>query len=120
MNSGDTPDPRPPEVENAPVAEQDHESAKAATPRAKSPDVRISAEEVVQRWAHVVESSSLRPHVVPADPAATRECLCGEPADFIVETNWFGGRHSQDPVCRRHVDEVVRAIRKEQARRNGA
>jgi hypothetical protein len=59
------------------------------------------------------------PAVVPADPEAPGQCLCGEPADLVVETNWFSGRHSKDPVCRPHVDEVVRAIKKEQARRNG-
>jgi hypothetical protein len=71
-------------------------------------------------WRHALEASSGRPDVIPADPALSEQCLCGEPADFVVKTRWFSGRHSHDPVCRRHVDEVVRAINKEQARRNGA
>jgi hypothetical protein len=70
------------------------------------------------RWG-VLESSSQRPAVVAIDPESPRACLCGEPADFVVRTNWFNGRHSQDPVCRPHVDEVVHAIRKAQARRDG-
>ncbi|MGH3379287.1 MAG: hypothetical protein ACRDP6_31600 [Actinoallomurus sp.] len=74
--------------------------------------------DVPHRWG-VLESSHGRPDVVPIDPELSRQCLCGEKADFVVRTNWFNGRHSQDPVCRPHVDEVVRAIRKEQARRNG-
>ena len=120
MTPGDRPDPQPPEVENPTDTDQVHGSANAATPRAKSAETRVSAEQVLHRWGYVVESSSGRPQVVLADPAAPGECLCGEPADFVVETNWFGGRHSQDPVCGRHVDEVVCAIRKKQARRNGA
>jgi hypothetical protein len=120
MTAGDKPDPRPPAVEDPTVTDQVHGSANAATPRAKSVQTGASAQEVLHRWGHVVEPSSWRPHVVPTDPAAPGECLCGDPADFVVETNWFGGRHSQDLVCGRHVDEVVRAIRKQQARRNGA
>jgi hypothetical protein len=60
-----------------------------------------------------------RPEVVPVDPAVGGECLCGEPADFIVEMIWFSGRHSRDPVCERHIVDVVEAISREQARRNG-
>jgi hypothetical protein len=60
-----------------------------------------------------------RPDVVPADPAIPGECLCGDPADFIVSTNWFGGRRSRDPVCDRHLAEVLAAIAKQQARRDG-
>lgn len=74
--------------------------------------------DVPHRWGFL-ESSSRRPDVVPVDPEAPRQCLCGEPADFVVRTNWFNGRHSQDPVCRPHVDEVVHAIKKAQARRDG-
>jgi hypothetical protein len=107
-------------VENPADADQVHGSANAATPRVKSAGARVSAEQVFHRWGYVVESSSGRPQVVLADPAAPGECLCGAAADFVVETNWSGGRHSQDPVCGLHVDELVRAIRKEQARRNGA
>ncbi len=70
-------------------------------------------------WGHAFEASIRWPAVVPVDPAASGHCLCGDPADFVVEMNWFSGRHSQDPVCGGHVDEVVRAIKKEQARRNG-
>jgi hypothetical protein len=75
--------------------------------------------ELFHTWGHVFESSIRRPAVVSADPEAPGQCLCGESADFVIETNWFSGRHSRDPVCHRHVDEVVRAIKKEQARRNG-
>jgi hypothetical protein len=63
--------------------------------------------------------ASSRPNVVPVDPAVPSQCLCGDPADFIIETHWFSGRHSRDPVCGRHVSEVVGAITKEQARRDG-
>jgi hypothetical protein len=119
MTPADHPDPQPPEVENPTAADQAHGSVNATTPRVKSAEARMLAGEVLQRWGYVVERSSWRPHVAVADPAAPGECLCGEPADFVVETNWFGGRHSQDPVCRHHLEEVVSAIRKEQARRNG-
>jgi hypothetical protein len=64
-------------------------------------------------------SAAQRPVVQPVDPAMPGECLCGDPADFIVDTNWFSGRRSRDPVCERHVAEVVAAITKEQARRDG-
>lgn len=63
--------------------------------------------------------SAERPEVQPVDPASPAECLCGDPADFIVDTNWFSGRRSRDPVCERHVAEVVTAITKKQARRDG-
>lgn len=63
--------------------------------------------------------SSHRPKVVPVDPEASGQCLCGDPAEFVIETNWFSGRHSRDPVCERHVAEVVGAITREQARRDG-
>jgi hypothetical protein len=53
------------------------------------------------------------------DPEAPGQCLCGDPAEFVVETYWFSGRHSRDPVCERHVAEVVAAITKKQARRDG-
>jgi hypothetical protein len=76
-------------------------------------------QEIFHTWGLAFESSIKKPAVVPADPASPGRCLCGEPADLVVETNWFSGRHSRDPVCRPHVDEVVRAIKKEQARRNG-
>jgi hypothetical protein len=36
-----------------------------------------------------------------------------------VDTDWFSGRRSHDPVCERHVSEVVAAIINEQARRDG-
>lgn len=120
MTSGDKPDPRPPAVKNPTVADRVHGSPNAAARRVKSAQTRESAEEALRRWGYLGKPSSWRPNVVSADPAGQRECLCGEPADFVVETNWFSGRHSQDPVCGSHVDEVVRAIRKEQARRNGA
>jgi hypothetical protein len=71
-------------------------------------------------WGQPLESPSRRPDVVPADPTVCDRCLCGEPADFVVKTRWFSGRRSHDPVCRHHLDEVVRAINKELARRNGA
>jgi hypothetical protein len=60
-----------------------------------------------------------RPDIQPVDPATPGECLCGDPADFVIETNWFSGRRSLDPVCERHVTEVLAAITKEQARRDG-
>jgi hypothetical protein len=60
-----------------------------------------------------------RPEVVPVDPAVGGKCLCGEPAEFVVEMIWFSGRHSRDPVCERHIVDVVEAISKEQARVNG-
>jgi hypothetical protein len=78
-----------------------------------------ASRDLFHTWGQAFESSVRRPAVVPADPEAPGKCLCGEPADFVVETNWFSGRHSKDPVCNLHVDEVVRAIKKEQARRNG-
>lgn len=120
MTPADRPDPWQPRAERPTPADQVHGSANATTPRVKSAEARTSAEEVLHRWGYLAKTSSWRPHVVPADPAAPRECLCGEPADLVVETNWFSGRHSRDPVCGRHVEEVVLAIRKEQARRNGA
>jgi hypothetical protein len=63
--------------------------------------------------------TSHRPEVQPVNPESPGECLCGDPADFIIEVNWFDGRRSRDPVCERHVTEVVAAITKEQARRDG-
>jgi hypothetical protein len=60
-----------------------------------------------------------RPEVVPVDPAVGGACLCGEPADFVVDMIWFSGRHSRDPVCERHIVDVVEAIAREQARLNG-
>lgn len=117
MTSGDKPDPRRPAGKSP--ADRVHGSSNAAASHAKSAQTRALAQEVLHRWGYVVKSTSWRPSVVPVDPAAQRECLCGVPADFVVETNWFSGRHSQDPVCGSHVDEVVRVIRKEQARRNG-
>lgn len=63
--------------------------------------------------------SAQRPDVQPVDAAAPGECLCGDPADFVIKTNWFSGRRSRDPVCDRHVAEVLAAIAKEQARRDG-
>ncbi|HKB29499.1 MAG TPA: hypothetical protein VKD26_01545 [Streptosporangiaceae bacterium] len=63
--------------------------------------------------------SSHRPDIVPVDPAVPSKCLCGDQADFIVETKWFSGRRSRDPVCEHHVVEVVGAIMREQARRDG-
>jgi hypothetical protein len=60
-----------------------------------------------------------RPDVQPVDPEDPGECLCGDPAEFVVDTNWSDGRHSRDPVCGRHVAEVVTAITEKQARRNG-
>jgi hypothetical protein len=60
-----------------------------------------------------------RPEVLPVDPAVGGVCLCGEPAIFVVDMIWFGGRHSRDPVCERHIVDVVEAIAREQARLNG-
>jgi hypothetical protein len=60
-----------------------------------------------------------RPVIQPVDPAFPSKCLCGDPADFIVETNWFSGRRSRDPVCEYHVAEVVAAITKKRAQRDG-
>ncbi|MCO6005432.1 hypothetical protein NE236_10605 [Actinoallomurus purpureus] len=60
-----------------------------------------------------------RPDVRPVDPETPCACLCGDPAEFVVETHWFSGRLSRDPVCERHVTEVVEAIRKKQAGRDG-
>jgi hypothetical protein len=90
------------------------------TRRTGRASVKGPAEDVLQLWRQARDAFSGRPDVVAADPALFERCLCGEPADSVVKTRWFNGRHSHDPVCRRHVDEVVRAIKKEQARRNGA
>jgi hypothetical protein len=57
--------------------------------------------------------------VLPVDPENPGTCLCGHPADYVIETNWFSGRRSRDPVCEPHVDEVVRGIAKKNAARNG-
>jgi hypothetical protein len=64
--------------------------------------------------------SENRPEVLPMDPGVSAKCLCGDPAAFIVDMIWFSGRHSRDPVCELHVVDVVEAISREQARRNGA
>lgn len=128
MTPGDQSGPRAPEAENPTSADQAHAGESTATPRrksavpprAKSARTRESAEDVLYRRGYTIESASRRPRVVPADPAVPSKCLCGEPADFVVETNWSGGRHSRDPVCGSHVDEVVAAIRKAQARLNGS
>jgi hypothetical protein len=117
MNPRDQLDPRPPEAPSPKIANQLHGDAGAR--HGRPPRARLSAEEVVQRWGNIAKSFSRRPYIMPASPAASLECLCGEPADFVVETNWFGGRRSQDPVCEGHVDAVISAIKKEQARRNG-
>ena len=61
-----------------------------------------------------------RPEILPIDPGVAVECPCGDPAAFVVDMIWFGGRHSRDPVCENHVVDVVEAISREQARRNGA
>lgn len=63
--------------------------------------------------------SAQRPEVQPVDDENPGVCLCGDPADFVIRTNWFSGRRSRDPVCDRHVAEVLAAITKEQARRDG-
>jgi hypothetical protein len=60
-----------------------------------------------------------RPEVMPVDPTVASTCLCGDPAVFVVDMIWFGGRRSRDPVCEQHVVDVVEAISREQARRNG-
>jgi hypothetical protein len=71
-------------------------------------------------WAFMYKTPSYRPEVIPIDPETpSGKCLCGDPSEFIVETNWFSGRHSRDPVCGAHVTAVVEAITKEQARRDG-
>lgn len=75
--------------------------------------------EILNTSTYASRRATQRPVVQPVDPAIPSECLCGDPADFIVDTNWFSGRRSADPVCERHVAEVVAAIMKEQARRDG-
>ncbi|HEX6471304.1 MAG TPA: hypothetical protein VF069_19540 [Streptosporangiaceae bacterium] len=117
MTAGDRLDPRRPGPANPEIPSRLYGSPAAR--HSRPAEGRLSAEEVVQKWDNIAKSFSRRPYITPAGPAASLECLCGEPADFVVETNWFNGRRSQDPVCERHVDEVIRAIRKEQARRNG-
>jgi hypothetical protein len=118
MTPDDEPAPRPPQAESAKAADQVYGSVDAR--RNRRGEALLSAREVLHRWGYVVKSSSARPEIVAVDPASPGECLCGEPAEFVVKTNWFSGRQSLDPVCERHVDEVVRGIRKAQARRNGA
>lgn len=61
-----------------------------------------------------------RTAVTPADPGTSSTCLCGYPADFVIETSWFSGRRSRDPVCEPHVAEVLDGIAKKNARRDGA
>jgi hypothetical protein len=121
MTPDDQVGPRTPETTAPDVASGLHGGSPAGPAgRDRRAGARLSAEEVVQRWANIAKSFSRRPYLTPAGSAASLQCLCGEPADFVVETHWFGGRRSQDPVCEQHVDQVTRAIRKEQARRNGA
>jgi hypothetical protein len=60
-----------------------------------------------------------RSAVIPTDPQSPGTCLCGYPADFIVQTSWFSGRRSLDPVCGPHVSEVVDAIARKNAQRDG-
>lgn len=60
-----------------------------------------------------------RPQVRPLPPGGSERCLCGDPAESVVDTYWFNGRHSRDPVCPRHVTAVVAAITERQARRDG-
>ncbi|MFF3443320.1 hypothetical protein [Streptosporangium sp. NPDC002721] len=60
-----------------------------------------------------------RTAVVPADSGNPGKCLCGHPADYVIETRWFSGRHSRDPVCAPHVTEVLQGIAKQNARRDG-
>lgn len=58
--------------------------------------------------------------VVPVDPESPlRTCLCGEPADYVIETNWFRGRRSRDPVCGEHLEIVVGGIKAKLAQRHG-
>ena len=54
------------------------------------------------------------------EDGVSANCLCGDPASFVVDMIWFSGRHSRDPVCELHVMPVIEAISREQARRNGA
>jgi hypothetical protein len=61
-----------------------------------------------------------RSAVIPIDPEFPSTCLCGYPADFVIETSWFSGRRSRDPVCDQHVSAVVDGIAKKNARRDGA
>jgi hypothetical protein len=93
------------------------------TPRYAGRGERVTGADVPASVVNVPAFGSWRaaqrPDVRPVDPAAPGECLCGDPADFVIETNWFSGRRSLDPVCDRHVAEVVAAITKEQARRDG-
>ena len=80
----------------------------------------LSGSDSVVIPAYGSRRAAQRPDVQPVDPSSVRgECLCGDPADYVIETNWFSGRRSLDPVCNRHVAEIVTAITKEQARRDG-
>ncbi|MGC5009205.1 hypothetical protein ACLQ2R_00415 [Streptosporangium sp. DT93] len=60
-----------------------------------------------------------RTAVVPLDSETSGRCLCGHRADYVIETRWFSGRHSRDPVCSPHVTEVLQGIAKQNARRDG-
>jgi hypothetical protein len=79
----------------------------------------LGAPEPVDAPSYGSWRAAQRPDVVSVDPTAPGECLCGDPADYMVSTNWFGGRRSRDPVCDRHLAEVLAAIGKQQARRDG-
>lgn len=57
--------------------------------------------------------------VLPVNPEIPRQCLCGDPADFVIETSWFRGRLSRDPVCEPHLQTVVGSIKAKLAERNG-
>lgn len=58
--------------------------------------------------------------VVPVDPESSpRACLCGHPADYVIETAWFRGRRSCDPVCEEHLEAVVGGIKAKLAERHG-
>jgi hypothetical protein len=107
------------EQERWPKASDPKARSSAGVRRTSRAGARSPGQDAFHIWGSAFESSIRRPAVVPADPAAPGQCLCGEPADFVIEMSWFSGRHSKDPVCGRHVDEVVRAIKKEQARRDG-
>jgi hypothetical protein len=37
----------------------------------------------------------------------------------VIETFWFSGRRSRDPVCEPHVAAVMAGIKKKNAQRDG-
>jgi hypothetical protein len=67
------------------------------------------------RWRNVVPAAGSGRRRIPSPPARA----CGDPAAFVVDMIWLGGRRPGDPVREQHVMDVVEAISREQARRNG-